>query len=248
MEVRYSPLEEQRFGVRTARQAVDSGNFAIADLLQQARSLRAELAIIRCDARQIDAVHALEAAGARLMDTVLTYERALPLSSDVALPEGFRLVAGGPEHAEEVARVARTAFDTYSGHYHADPRLPDADCAEVYASWASRSCTVPGVADVVILMVAGNDVAAFVTARRSDDVVYGDLDAVHPRYQGLGIHTALSKARARWASETGALTLRVPTHITQAAAQRSPIRLGLLPVAAHHTFHLWMDQANLEGQ
>lgn len=234
----HATLETERFGVRTARGVVTSA-IEEATLLAEARMLGAQLLILRCLADDLAATHALERAGALLMSTVVTFARTLV---GAALPSEARHVEIRPAEqfdADRTADIARRAFSGYPDHYHADPRLDERRCDEVYAAWAWRSCREPGVADHVIVAVVDGVVQGFCTCRLDGQVVWGDLDAVDAAARGMGLHHALSAERIRWAAAQGASLIRVPIHLTQTRPQRTALRLGMFPESASHTFHLW---------
>jgi len=179
--VALSPLEEQRFGVRTSR-VNDLAAGDVAHVLRACAELEVELLIARCPATDLAAAQSLEAAGAGLMDTLVYYARDLaknPPPEDPAA-RAIRLVRPGEE--DEVARVAAESFRGYLGHYHADPRLERAKCDEVYTSWSKSACLARDERSDVLVLASDQGIDAFATMRMNrteegEGVLFGVLPA-----------------------------------------------------------------------
>jgi GNAT superfamily N-acetyltransferase len=239
-DVALSPLDEERFGVRTAR----SASVTVASLpavLAFCRASDVRMLIARCDGDDFAAAQALEESGGRLMDVLVYYERDL----DAPLPEDAARCTidhAGADDAGEVGRVAREAFVGYRGHYHADPRLDRASATEAYASWAERSCSVPGVADTVLVARIDGAIAGFSTIRfnseQEGEVV---LNAVAPALQRRGIYRSLILRSMAWLREQGRTRFVISTHLSNVAVRRVWAQYGLVPTHSHFTFHLWFD-------
>lgn len=232
-----SALDETRFGVRTA-----SGRAAsvpdVLEILEFCRAERVGLAIVRAPPQAVSTIHALESSGFLLMDTQVVQARAL---GEPVSPADPRLVVrpARREEAEVVAGVAARAFASYSGHYHADPRLDHEACTAVYEDWARRSITTEGVAHIVLVAELEGAVVGFSTARCVAAAAEGPLDAVDPAFQRRGVYRALSRARMAWAREQGADRLTVATLVTNLGALAGMAALGFRTVSAAHTFHRW---------
>ncbi len=240
-EVELSPLEQARFGVRTARSSALSAENLEA-VLEFCRAERIELLIARCRTDELAAAQALEAAGAKLMDTLVYYGRELgraPLPSDPLLAS-IRPVQDS--EAEAVSAIAREAFRGYSGHYHADPRLDRRACDEVYVSWTHRSCQSREVASEVLVCELDGSVAAFATMRMNSPAEgEGVLFGVAPRAQGRGVYRGLIAKGLAWCQAQGAARMVVSTQITNLAVQKVWVRLGFEPTSSYYTFHLWFE-------
>ena len=235
-----SPLDQDRFGVVTARDGEVTAE-TLAPALAFCRDHRVQLLIARCRTGDLAAAQALETAGGRLMDTLVFYARALDQG---ALPESRCAVPVRPFAAGEdaaVQRVAAEAFQGYRGHYHADPRLDSARCDEAYQSWAQRSCLSREVAGEVLVADDGQ-VAGFATLRLNSAAEgEGVLFGVAARAQGKGIYQAFMIEGMRWCRARGAARMVVSTQITNLAVQRVWTRLGFEPSGSFYTFHLWFD-------
>jgi GNAT superfamily N-acetyltransferase len=239
--VHLSSIDEQRFGIRTARTS-NMTTDVLNPVLDYCRAHDVVLLIARCLSSDLDAAHAMEREGFLLMDTLIHYTRDLtrePLPADTWHGE-MRSVRPGEEH--EVRRIAAECFEGYVGHYHADERLGRTKCDEVYSSWAFRSCISREVADDVLVAFLGGRMAGFLTLKMaSADVGEGPLFAVAPRARGRGTSTALMLGGMEWCRSRGAARMVIPTQITNIASQRVWSRLGFEPAYAEYTFHKWFD-------
>jgi GNAT superfamily N-acetyltransferase len=232
-----SPLDEQRFNLRVAR-AANVTWAAIRDMMDFCRREQIELLVARCPVDELDAVHAMEAAGFLLMDTLLYYARDLcteipPLSGKIKV----RPAQAGDEQA--VAQIAAQAFRGYVSHYHADPRLDRSACDDIYVDWAARSFRREAASE---LLVAEDNcrVLGFISLKiLSPDEVDGPLFAVLPEAQGQGVGRALMTAALHWCQQQGAQWMLISTQVTNRASQTVWMRLGFSPHQAYYTFHRW---------
>lgn len=235
-----SELERARFGVVTAKaSALRTGD--VPGALAFCREHGVELLIARCPASDLEAAHALEGVGARLMDVLVYFARdlAAPLTPPRAV---VRIRESRPEDAGAVRDLARLAFRAYLGHYHADPRLDRAACDEAYADWAYRSCLSTDVADEVLLAEDGRGVLGFLTLRaRSAEEREIVLNGVDPAAQREGIYGALLHEALSRSASRGAARVLVSTQITNLPVQRAWVRAGFEPAESHFTFHLWTE-------
>lgn len=240
IELERSPMECARFGIEVLR-ATGHGT-ALGAVREEAVARGADLVVVRADAADWAGTHALERAGALLMDTHLSFERATePLPPDAAAPFSVRPAAHGD--GEAVAALARASFTDYGGHFHADPRLAPR-ATEVYEDWATRSLADPAAADAVLVAEdPAGALVGFTTLRLDRGTAVGVLDAVAPQAQGRGVYTLLGRARIAEAHARGAAHIVVRTHLVNLGARRGLARLGFLPSAQEHTFHLWVEDA-----
>jgi len=237
-----SQIDHDRFGIVTAR-APDVAAATVGEVLAFCRANDVRMLIARCGTADLAAAQALEAAGGRLMDTLVYWSRKLD-GSDLpghSCKVTIRPVRPGDE--TEVQAVARETFRGYTGHYHADPRLDRTRCDEVYASWAERSCVSRDVAGEVLVADDGR-VAGFATLRMNDaEEGEGVLFGVAERSQGAGIYRAFMVEGMRWCRARGASRMVVSTQVTNLAVQKVWSRLGFEPSRSYYTFHLWFDDA-----
>jgi GNAT superfamily N-acetyltransferase len=233
-----SPLDQERFGIVIARDDHVT-RASLGATLEFCRAHRVRMLIARCPSDEIGAAQELERAGGHLMDTLVRYERAL--GRDLALEHacGVPVRPFRPDDEASVRRVAEESFHDYAGHYHADPMLDRARVAEVYPSWATRSCQSRAVAGQVLIADDG-DVAGFATLRLNDPSEgEGVLFAVAPRARGLGIYRAFMIESMHWCRDSGAARMVVSTQLTNLVVQKVWIALGFAPDRSFYTFHVW---------
>jgi RimJ/RimL family protein N-acetyltransferase len=235
-----SPLEEDRFGIRAARAFVDNVN-GIDEIEAFCTANDKQLLVVRCPASNIRVVQELENRGARLMDTLVYFDRGI---AGAPLPErsgSIRVRRAVPSDEQIVGQVARLAFAGFFGHYHADERLDRAASDASYVDWARRSVGIPGVADAVFVAEDDGGMTGFSTVRlNTPEESEGILFAVHPRAQGRGVCREVMIEAMRWAAGNGAQCTVVPTQLTNLASQKVWLRLGFEPRRAVYTFHKWI--------
>ena len=137
LEIILSPLEEIRFGIKTARTAnLTLTNFPQAMEFCQNHAVR--LLIARCQADQLDVVQEMERMGFILTDTLVYYVRNL---KNKPLPQLDPLIVIRPmtiNENDQVQDIAEKAFSNYKSHYHADERLDRKQCDDTYKDWARK--------------------------------------------------------------------------------------------------------------
>ena len=236
--IELSLLDEQRFGIRTAKMvATNLEDVAAAKRFADAESV--ELLIIRIGAAHTDAIHALEKAGGLLMDTLAYWEGPAATHSP-PLKAGAEIGTASEAAAEGIKRLAAAAFQAYPSHYKADKRLKPEDADAIYPDWAYRSCMSKAVANCVFVARNGSELSGFCTVKFVGD---GRADiplmAVGPQYRGQGLFDALLSTARVYAAREHAQVIRYSTQITNLSAQRSLSASGLRPAGFQHTFHLW---------
>lgn len=237
--VSLSSIDEERFGIRTARANLSSAEFLPA-VMDFCRKKDVALLIARCSSISIDAAQAMEAEGFFLTDTLLYYARELKDDTEHCLETLECIRPAQPPDTQEIIEIASEAFRGYMGHYHADSRLDRKKCDEAYVSWAMRSCLSRDVADEVLVAEKDGRVAAFATMRmNSPKEGEGVLFAVSKAARRSGLYGSLISAGAAWCRSRGADRMVVSTQITNFAVQRIWVRKGFEPFKALYTFHKW---------
>ena len=242
MPVELSKLDEERFGIRSARaKRVTAEN--LPEILDYCKTNQVVFLIARCPANDFRTVHAMEQAGFLLMDALVYVswnidKSPLPENQPIAL---IRKMKSNEE--SEVAWIAQESFKDYFGHYHADPRLDPQTCTEAYVSWAKRSCIDPEVADCVLVAELDNKLVGFL-AIRMNTPIQGELvlGGVVPEAQGRGIYKSYIIEGMRWCKGQGANEVLASTQIVNIAVQKVLARLGFEAKEAYYTFHKWFDQ------
>lgn len=243
MDISLSPLDLERFGVTTAKAALNADDRA-PDVAAWCRAKTVQMLIARVPTTAVTLVQQLEQQGAFLTDTLLYYSRK-QLSADAAtLPDGYRWRLATAADAEEVATLAALTFTGYAGHYHADHRLDQAAADAVYADWAANSCRNPNVADAVLLIEHHGALIAFATLKdRGEALLEGVLFGVHPEHQGRRLYQALMQQAQHWGSQHGYTAMTVSTQVVNLAVQKVWCRLGFEPSSSYYTFHQWFGES-----
>jgi ribosomal protein S18 acetylase RimI-like enzyme len=240
MQIRLSPLDEERFKVATARaDHVTAADLPAVNAFCEEENV--ELLIARVGVQHLDAVQQMEDDGFRLMDTLVYY--AFKYSrSEIPMTRGrYTLRAVEPDEADRAAQIARQSFEGYFGHYHADPRLDNATCDAIYTDWANRSARGE-LADFVFGAYIDDELVSFATMRmNTPDEGEGVLFAVAPEAQGQGIYRAMMVHGMRRVRGQGGRRMVVSTQITNVAVQKVWARIGFEFDRAYYTFHRWFD-------
>lgn len=239
MLVECNALESARFGVVAARardplaapQALDAA----------AEALGVQMLTVRIACQEHSRIHALEADGFRLMDTIVYYERPLQELPPSSPPSGdVTIRRARPKDAAAVAEVARAAFSNYIGHYHADPRLQPAAADAAYVEWAEKSIAGQSEAEQAILLFCGQRLGGFLTLRRNSPAeIEIMLNAVHPDLQRRGFYQRLLVEALVMGRNAGAATITVSTQVNNLPVQRAWATLGFRLASSFHTFHKW---------
>jgi ribosomal protein S18 acetylase RimI-like enzyme len=232
MRVTLNTLETQRFGAVCAR-AVEVSAAECPALDQFCAEHQVAMLTTRIATSDTACAQALEAAGHRLMDTLVYFERSLPAH----WPAPPHVRPAEAADADAVAHIARAAFTNYMGHYFADPRLDSRAATEAMVEWALGGL---GSAAPYWLWADDAGVAGFLMGALlpdgSADIV---LNAVHPQRQRGGVYAALvQQACVRFAA-LGCPRVEVSTQIQNTAVQKVWARHGFTPFKSLYTFHKW---------
>lgn len=241
LEVILSPLEEIRFGIKTARAANLTLN-NLSQVMEFCQNHAVRLLIARCQAAQLDAVQEMERMGFILTDTLVYYVRNLnnePLPPLDPLME-IRTMAIGEN--DQVQNIAEEAFSNYISHYHADKRLDRKHCDDAYKDWARNACSHRDNTHDVLVALREGKILAFATLRMNDRRQgEGVLFGVSPSAQGIGLYKALMAAGMHWCARLHAQEMVVSTQIINIAVQKVWSRLGFEARNYLYTLHKWFD-------
>ena len=245
MEIEINDLETGRFGIVCARfRAGETLSYnELVEMNRQAREAGVRMVSTRVDVGALAQVHALEADGFRLMDTIVYFGGPLrPAIAGRSAPDGVTFRQARSEDAPAVAAIARRAFEGYIGHYHADPRLDRSAADAAYVEWAETSIARPGPDDRAFVATRGATALGFLTVRSLScgacEIV---LNAVDPACQGQGIYRALLRATREMFDGPDDGRLSVSTQINNYTVQRIWSREGLVHERSSYTFHKWFD-------
>lgn len=236
----FSAVDTARFGVRIGRVQL-GGPAALRPAIETSRLEQLRLLFIRCPTDQLALVHALEEAGARLMDTLLYYRRRLPKDDLPAELRPNRIRVFREDDQPGVEAIARQSFAGYQGHYHADPALDRARADEGYVEWALQCCRSRSAQSEVLVAEdsQGRPCGFFVVRLNTPQEGEGWLAAVSPAAEGRGLYWSLLVHAMRWCRERQAARIIVSTQLTNLATQKTYGRLGFDLQASYYTFHLW---------
>jgi GNAT superfamily N-acetyltransferase len=241
LEIILSPLEEIRFGIKTARSAnLTLNNLSQAMEFCQNHDVR--LLIARCQADQLDVVHEMERMGFILTDTLVYYVRNLTKSPLPKIDPSIVIRAIAIGENDQVQEIAEEAFSNYISHYHADERLDRKHCDDTYKDWARKACNNRDDTHEVLVALRDDKILAFATLRMNDHQQgEGVLFGVRPAAQGLGFYKELMTAGMHWCADFQAQEMIVSTQIINVAVQKVWGRLGFEPRNYIYTFHKWYD-------
>jgi GNAT superfamily N-acetyltransferase len=237
--VSLSTLDEERFGVKTAK-CSRLGLEGIPEVMAFCRQHQVELLIARSPTTWLSAAQEMERQGFLLMDVLIYFSRSVHTGKTprCALGIAVRECRPGDEHA--VKSVAEACFRDYQGHYHTDSRLDRTKCNEIYADWAYRSCLSDKPAEGVLVATIGKDIVGFGTMRENDARQgEGLLFCVSPAFRRRGVYRTIMIHCLHWCTARGLKEMTISTQITNLASQRVWLRLGFEPVSSFYTFHRW---------
>jgi GNAT superfamily N-acetyltransferase len=242
MDYALSQLDLDRFGVVTAKVTLDELD-DVAQMMQLASKDGVQLLIVRTPTSCLDVAQRLEASGAFLADTLVYFQKKQVSIYDIQLPEGYHACVATEADVLEIEALAKSTFQGYYGHYHADSRLEPKSCDDVYSSWAKNSCLKGALADEVVLLKKNSEIAAFATLKIKNEIDFeGVLFGVSPSHRSKGLHLKLMQLAENWGGENGCRRLLTSTQITNVTVQKNWCRVGMEPLNSFYTFHLWMNQ------
>lgn len=242
-QAKLSNLDTAHFGVRIARvQLTDEASLEAAQTY--CRDNDVAMLIARCSTEATGIVNAAEAAGFRLMDTLVYYSQT-PVPNEVGASaagiEGLSIRAARSGDAAVVRKLSETCFEGYRGHYHADPRLDQALCDQAYADWAYRACLECGPDSEVFVGEIEGEVVAFTTVVRhpADGTGENLLIGVAAEHRRRGIYGVMVSEALAWCGRKGCQQMQLSTQITNVPVQNTWMRLGFRLQESCYTLHKW---------
>lgn len=239
MPIELNALESDRFGIVAARLTDPAAPLDVVDAAAKAADV--DLITTRVDAGDLPRIHALEAAGFRLMDTLVYYQRAL--GDDVVVPDAgpdISLRLASADDSPAVSAIAQAAFQGYFGHYHADPRLEDAAADAAYVQWAEKSVAAASSEAPVIVACDPGGPVGFLTLRQNSleefELVLSGIDA---ESQKKGLYTTLIAEGVLLSRKAGARRVITSTQVNNYGVQRVWSRMGFSHYRSLYTLHKW---------
>ncbi|MCH7905085.1 MAG: GNAT family N-acetyltransferase [Armatimonadetes bacterium] len=171
---------------------------------------------VRVDSDAIHSVQALEAAGFRTVDGLLTYGKEV---KDVRKPRGVRVCQ--KSDAFGIGALAEASF--VQGRYHADPWITSDQADDLYRQWGENAA-LGRIGGTTLVLDGEEGIAGFVlcSAHRTEQDSVGSIDliAVDKAARGTGVGKRLVRAAMLWffAQQCGYAT--VGTQSANVAASR----------------------------
>jgi hypothetical protein len=200
----------------------------------------------RADSADIALVHALERAGFRLMDALVTYTQRPRKEPANPVREVGRIRPFEPADGPPLLDIARQGFQNFRGRFHLDPHIPNERCDAFYEEWA-RQCLTGAMADTIFVS-EGLDGAllGFLAFRRREPVstvgrvpVFGGgLGACRPDVPGA--YAGLIRAGTVWAHEHAGVA-ECQTQNYNFPTIRIYEAVGARYVRAEYTLHAWRE-------
>jgi ribosomal protein S18 acetylase RimI-like enzyme len=196
----------------------------------------------RVDAGDVAAIHALEANGWLLVDTLLTFERSLIGNRATTAAFGLTLRHGTANDSPSIESIAAEAF--VDGRFHADPSIAPAVATSIYREWAAACCRGEAADEIIVAEDTFGRIVGFVASRLLADTG-ADLRrltasivliATSAAARGRGVGAALIDAALDSASTHSALMVQVGTQIRNVAAARLYERRGFRLASASQSF------------
>ncbi|MCF7698613.1 GNAT family N-acetyltransferase [Loktanella sp. M215] len=243
MPIEIDHLGSRRFGVVLAR--TTDAQATPEALNAAARRLDVAMLTTRIDCADHDRIHALEADGHLLMDSLVYWARGLQTTCTVRSAQTAIVVRlATPDDVTAVGQVARAAFRNYVGHFHSDPKLERLSADAAYVEWAETSIRNVTADRPVLVAGLNRQISGFLTLRRNaPDEWEIVLNAVDPAAQGGGIYGHLVSAvidHARSAvADAAQARLITSTQLNNYTVQRVWSRRDFHVDHAFHTFHKW---------
>ena len=239
--VSLSPLDTDRFGIVVAR-TNQANQENLPEIMQFCHKNQVKMLISRCSSMDIKSVHAMQANGFLLMDTLVYLHKNLRDYSPQEQRSELTIRMFRPEDIPQIVDVARKSFSVYNGHYNVDSRLDPKAAAEVYASWAERCCLDPSVADCVLVAESENKILGFRAIRiNTPQQAEFILAAVAHEARNKGVYRSFVTEGLRWSKEIGAEEVLVSTLLVNLPIQKACEKLGFTAHSSYYTFHKWYD-------
>lgn len=239
------PLESALFAIPVYAASIDSALDATR-VIDAARARSDGLIVVRAPASATDAIHELERHGGLLCDVLQTFTKQIVSDPD-AVAEHTTLIdtrIASSADATILHALGNEAFAGFSGHWHADKRLPTHLADTLYARWSADLARDESGATRVIIADRNGTSIGFLALERSGEARWRvPLTCVDPRNRGFGILRAMLSIASANIARSGGGWIDYETQITNVTALRAISRAGFEPGTARLTFHLWTSAA-----
>jgi len=219
-------------------------------VVAQARAVGAHTIQTWAPMDDIPAVHAMETAGFRTMETRVTWVFDLsrtPLP-DHCLEDGVIIREHRSADAEALANLAGSAYTCIPDRFHVDPHLPMPACDDLYRQWMLNSISTDLADHIAVIEVEGQ-VSGYASLKYLGDMkglcnlrlAQLLLGAVVPSLQHRGLVTQALIYNLNWLKDKTDV-VHVGTMVNNIAPQIAWLKLGFRPALAGPSMHLWLDR------
>jgi hypothetical protein len=200
----------------------------------------------KVDVADMDLVAALESAGFRLMDALVTYFTHPHREPPTEVREVGKVRPLEPRDVDEVLAITEAAYAGFRGRFHLDPHLPADRTRDFYLEWA-RQCCAGRMADRVVVADNGHGgLHGWASTRRVEPASSvggitlwaGSLGAC--RADKPGAYAGLIRSLAAVNHAAGEVT-ETQTQNHNVATVRIYDAVGARFVRADYTFHAWLE-------
>lgn len=238
------PWDSRLFGKRMSRieaviyaQGVRAEHL-VRDVVRRCTDEGVDHVSTRVDFADFQTIHALEANGFLLVDTLLTLYSRCRCNAPT---DG--LVDYNPSHKPSMLDIANRGF--VRSRFMTDPHLGRSSARLVYSRWVEEG--INGRADFIKVAIDGERASGFVLCRKSAEqfgdhtVSIGTLDliAVDPSRQGQGIGRRLTEAACAWLGQTCDVYF-VGTRCDNFPAIGAYLSAGFRFYSGKVGFHVWL--------
>ncbi len=211
-------------------------------LLEVARAEGVRHVSTRVDCADVDAIHALERSGFRLMECLVTHV-IQPVRDP--LPPAKRLFpvrAYRPEDRDALVAIAQQMFPQLQSRFSADPDLPPEGAVRFYVEWTKNICSGEMADHILVAEKRGRPIG-FLACKGNTDVrnwtgirIAGQsLSASHP--EGTGSYIGLLNEIHAVGREAGYDFMEAEGPLHHPVVVRTWQRYGWFLARAKYAFH-----------
>jgi hypothetical protein len=217
----------------------------VSAAIDRFRSADVKHVAVKIDVADVEGVAAVETAGFRLMDALVTYIAHPRRPAVQRVREVGHIRAYEPGDVQQVLAITAEAYKDFQGRFQRDPHLPRSRSAEFYLEWA-RQCVAGKMADrIYVADDGGGRLIGWASVRRAEpvstvggvDVSSGSLGACRPDRPGA--YAALIGTAAIDNHADGILT-EASTQNFNFAMVRVLEAVGARYARGDYTFHAWI--------
>lgn len=240
--IEFSQWDTEHFGLRVGKSFIGQDT-KFQDVIEESAENKIDLLVCRCRADDTQNTWQMGRYGFELMGTTVTYSA---YSNDLAIPTvpvDICIRSITEDEVRYVTDIASESFDTYPGHFHADPRINPDKCEDLYRKWAFNSCHDKKVADYVLVAEIGKCIAGFLTIKKAEGVTGSlVLAGVSHSHRRRGVYKSLLSGGVRWCESQGLKKIESSTQITNYPVQKAWANMGLRMENSVYIFHKWFSE------